>query len=348
MQNGAPDKDGYIEWLDGLWGTRSLAPHNPEVRLRIAVLLWPDFALMSLTGVLESLRHSGDYGDNSEQRYVRWRIVGEPGSKVRSSCGIEVAATHAYAAPSEFDFVVVIGGLLKNFDAAPAAHRAFIHSARRAGCGVVGVCTGSVVLAQERLLDGRLVCVHPYVEADFKEAFPGLRLSTRSDFEGRNGVFTVAGGISILSFMTRLIRDHLGPDRAAKAVHQMSVTGLESLGQLDRTGLFRHLEVTDPRIQKALVSLEKRASENPKISEIAASIGLTERHFLRLFRAQVGMSPKSFLISMKLKAAIWMLRNTSKSVSSIAYSSGFSSSASLTGHCAKKLKATPSEIRNSR
>ncbi|WP_259781043.1 GlxA family transcriptional regulator [Aestuariispira ectoiniformans] len=337
--------EAYVNWLDDIWDRRLPNAGGQGSRLTVGILLWPTFPLMSFTGIVESLRHAGDYGDHSEQRYARWEILGAEEQVIRSSCGIELRTTHPYVNPSEFDYLFVIGGLLKDLEKAPDRHRAYIHATHKVGCVIVGLCTGSFVLAEEKLLEGQLACIHPYHTADFELAFPGHRFTSKSDFEGRDGIVTVPGGISILSYMTKIIGEHFGPERSAKSVHQLSLTERGSLGTLERVGMNRYLDISDPRIQKALVILESRSTDNPRISELAASLGLTERHFLRLFKAQVGMSPQNFLIEAKLKAAVWMLRNTSKSITSVAYAAGFSSAASLAGHCAKRLEATPSMIR---
>lgn len=175
--------------------------------------------MMSLTGIIESLRHAGDYGDHSEQRYVGWEIIGATGRKVTSSCGIQVAETCKYLDPTAFDYVFVIGGLLKDLSKAPIEHRRYIKVAQRAGCTLVGVCTGSFVFAGERLLSGTPAAKHPYHNTDFELAFPGHRLTTNVDFVRTEKIATIPGGTSILSFMIDIIDSHFGPDRAAKTVH---------------------------------------------------------------------------------------------------------------------------------
>jgi len=310
-----------------------------------AILLWPSFPLFSLTGIVEALRHAGDFGDHSEQRFVRWDILGGRAARTVSSCGIAVDATADYVHPSAFDYVFVIGGLMRDIDSASDRHRSYLHAARRAGCTIIGVCTGCFVLAQERLLDGRTACVHPYHRAEFEAAHPRVKVVSDQDFEMHGDIATVAGGISILPLMTRLVARHFGPAGSAMAVHQLSMPVSRSVGALDGSGLAQDLEITDPRIQRALVVLESQSARNPSIRDLARSLGLSERHFLRLFQAHVGTSPKDYLVDLKLRAAVWMLRNTRKSVTSIAYSSGFSSGASLADHCRRRLNQSPSAIR---
>nr|WP_247651245.1 helix-turn-helix domain-containing protein [Roseovarius autotrophicus] len=308
-------------------------------------MLWPSFPMMSLAGLVESLRHAGDHGDDSQPRYARWQIVGAPGSAVRSSCGIPVPATCDYVHPGGFDHLFVIGGLLRDMESAPPRHRDYLHAARRAGVPLVGVCTGSFVLAQEGFLDGRPVCIHPYHQADFEMAFPGHRFVTNRDFAAVGDVTTVLGGVSILPLMKRLIGAHLGPDRAAKVEHQMTLPAPESAPVMGaRVGAERGA-ITDPRIQRALVILDAEASHTPRVAALARTLGLSERHFLRLFKAQVGMAPKEYLLETKLRAAVWMLRNTARSITSVAYAAGFASGANLADHCRRRLGLTPGAIR---
>lgn len=324
---------------------QSQAQEPSESRLAVGILLWPSFPMMSLAGLVESLRHAGDHGDGSRPRYARWQIVGAPGSAVRASCGIPVPATADYVHPGGFDHLFVIGGLLRDLDAAPPRHREYLHAARRAGVPLVGVCTGSFVLAREGFLEGRPVCIHPYHRGDFEAAFPGHRFVTNRDFAAVGEVTTVLGGVSILPLMKRLIGAHLGPDRAAKVVHQMTLPTPEAVPLMAAPEGPGHGAISDPRIQRALVILDAEAGQNPRIAALARTLGLSERHFLRLFKAQVGCRPKEYLIETRLRAAVWMLRNTARSITSVAYAAGFASGAALADHCRRRMGRTPGAIR---
>jgi transcriptional regulator GlxA family with amidase domain len=313
--------------------------------LTVGILLWPSFPLMSLAGLVESLRHAGDHGDASQNRYARWDILGSPGKPTLSSCGIQVDSTAAYPNPDGFDYVFVIGGLLRNLDKATERHRAYLRKAHDTGTPVVGVCTGIFVLAQEGLLEGQQVCVHPYHESDFRASFPHLRIAPNRDFVIGERMMTVLGGVSILPLMTRIIGQHFGPDRAAKTVHQMTLPSPDRAETQQPALLPRQENTADPRIQKALVILDSQAATNPSIATLARSLGLSERHFLRLFQEQVGRSPKAYLVDTKLRSAVWMLRHTSRSITEVAYAAGFSSGANLADHCKKRLRMSPTQIR---
>lgn len=311
--------------------------------LTVGIIPWPNFPLMSLSGIVESLRHAGDHGDDSAPRYARWEIIGSPGSVTRSSCGLPVAASADYPNPKAYNHLFAIGGLLRNLDDAPRRHVAYITDAHRADVPLHGVCTGSFVLAQAGLLEGKPVCVHPYHREDFETAFPGHRFVTNRDYHSAGGVSTVLGGVSILPLMKQLIAQHLGPDRAAKVEHQMTLPATDGPAYPGNVPAPR--EIHDPRVQRALVILDAQYTRSPEIAALARMLGLSERHFLRLFKTHLGCSPKDYMIETKLRAAVWMLRNTRRSITSIAYATGFTSGANLADHCRRRLSAKPGDIR---
>jgi len=335
----------YVSWLDEVWNRKLSTKFRDGVQLSVGILLWPTFPLMSLTGIVESLRHAGDQGDDSQQRYIRWEIIGTPDSMIESSCGIKVSTTCNYVNPSEFDYIFIIGGLMKDLSQAPKKHIQYLHMSHPIVDKVVAVCTGSFILAKETLLNNTPAAVHPYHIPEFELTYPGHKTVRNVDFHSENKIITVPGGISILSLMTEIIEQHLGSDRGAKIVHQLSLPGKRGLGKLESMGINRHVEISDPRIQKALVLMEYNSGHEITIKMLSKKLDLSERHFSRLFKNAVGKSPKEYMIESKLKAAIWMLRNTIDPITSIAYSTGFSSGAAFAELCRRHLGRTPSEIR---
>jgi transcriptional regulator GlxA family with amidase domain len=337
--------DAYVRWLDGLWSARLLKAKDPKPDLTIGILLWPAFPMMSLTGIIEPLRHAADFGDDSQPVHCRWSIMGEPGQKTMASCGVWIQSDAPYINPTDFDYIVVIGGLLPHLRAAPRRHRDYLRAAASAGVPLIGACTGVFVLAQEGLLAGRKVCVHPFHKEDFRTAFPALRTTTRDEFLVEDNRITVPGGVSILSLMTQLIRTHCGADRAAKAVHQLSLSERPGVGEFDRSRAsgFRHS--TDPRIQRAIVTIESRRGQKTTPEEIASHVGLSGRQFGRLFQEHLGMTPKRFIIETRLRYARWLVENSNLSMTAIAYEAGFADCAHLATSFKARYGTPPTGLR---
>ncbi|MBN9234621.1 MULTISPECIES: GlxA family transcriptional regulator [Phyllobacteriaceae] len=335
----------YVRWLDALWAERLLSAREHKPDISIGILLWPTFPMMSLTGVVEPLRHAADFADNSRPLHCRWSIMGKPGVATAASCGIRVQADAPYINPTDFDYIVAIGGLLPHLRTAPASHRDYIRVAAAAGVPVIGVCTGAFVLAQEGLLAGRKAAIHPFHAEDFRLAFPRQALSVRDDFLIENGRITVPGGISILSLMTELIRNHCGPDRAAKAVHQLSLTEQKTLSVFDHERAHSYRYAVDTRIQRAIVLIESRKGRDMSPELAADTVGLSPRQFARLFQKHVGMTPKRFILETRLRYARFLVENSTLPITAIALETGFSDSAHLATAFRQKYQVSPSAFR---
>lgn len=78
------------------------------------------------------------------------------------------------------------------------------------------------------------------------------------------------------------------------------------------------------RIEQAILFLEQNFREQPDLSRVAASVGLSEYHFQRLFSRWAGISPKRFLQFLTVEYAKLLLEE-SKSVLDATYEAGLSS-----------------------
>lgn len=118
-------------------------------------------------------------------------------------------------------------------------------------------------------------------------------------------------------------------DRAAKAVHQLSLTEHKTMSAFDqgRASAFRHVD--DNPIQRALVLIESRKGQDICPDEAARAVGISPRQFTRLFRKHVGHTPKRFILETRLRYALFLVENGSMSMTEIAFETGFSDSAHL-------------------
>lgn len=78
------------------------------------------------------------------------------------------------------------------------------------------------------------------------------------------------------------------------------------------------------RVEQSIRFLEQSFEQQPSLAEIAASVGLSEFHFQRLFSRWMGISPKRFLQFLTKEYAKVMLLD-SKNVLDTTYDSGLSS-----------------------
>ena len=79
---------------------------------------------------------------------------------------------------------------------------------------------------------------------------------------------------------------------------------------------------------------------------LATKLGLSSRQLLRLLREYYGMSYQEKLIHTRMDHALWLLRTTDDSISSIADAVGYSSEAAFRKIFGRHFGASPKEMRN--
>lgn len=329
----------------------STAPDSSHRRsgaeLNVGILLWPRFPLLSLGGLCDALRHAADRGDQSRQLRCIWTTIGAANTFVESSCGIAVPVQSAFPDVRQFDYIVVIGGLLPDLDQVDKRYWSYLHEAMRAGIALVGICTGSFVLARAGLMDDHVACVHSFHYDDYRALFPGLRVITHADYLIDGARITCAGGISVIELAARLINLHCGPDRASKVIHQMTVSRRAGSSFIERRKALGYLSVGDATVRHAALLMEENLEAPLNIAVIAKIVGTSVRQLERAFMAEMSVSPNEFYRRMRLRYARWMLLNTPRKVTDIAYECGFADSAHFIRVFREAYGVTPGKLRAS-
>ncbi len=99
------------------------------------------------------------------------------------------------------------------------------------------------------------------------------------------------------------------------------------------------------RVERALDWLSHNFERQPSLAEAASRAGLSEYHFQRLFRRQVGLSPKKYVQFLTLERAKNVLAH-SRSVLDAAYDAGLSGPGRLHDLFVNIEAMTPGEYKN--
>ncbi len=103
----------------------------------------------------------------------------------------------------------------------------------------------------------------------------------------------------------------------------------------------------DYRIRKALHLLQEGAGEIGELDDVARAVGLSRPHFYKLFRDQVGVTPKLYLNTLLMERAIDLLADGANPVADIGFDLGFSSQASFSRFFIGNGVVAPSAYRRS-
>ncbi len=99
------------------------------------------------------------------------------------------------------------------------------------------------------------------------------------------------------------------------------------------------------RITAALRLIEAKADEPLSLPDLAHAAAMSPYHFLRTFRAIVGMTPHQFILHTRLHRAAVRLRQTADSISAIAFAAGFNDLSTFNRRFFRIVGVSPSAYR---
>jgi transcriptional regulator GlxA family with amidase domain len=313
-------------------------------KLRVGFLLTPQFTLTAFAGFVDALRLAADEGDRSRPLHARWAVLDTASSPIVSSCGASVAPNAPLDSPQDYDYVVVVGGLLHGGQRVPARLTAFLRAAAAAGVKLVGLCTGSFVLARAGLLDGHLACVSWFHREEFAEEFPECRVVSNRMFVVDRDRLTCAGGTSVVHLAAHVIEQTIGRASAVKALRIM----IEEQPLPSRTlqpEQVLSVRSADTVVHKAMLLLEQQLRSSATIEELCEPLGISRRQLERRFQRDVGLSPAEYRQRLRLERARWLLQNTDLEVTEVSLECGFQDSSNFARVVRTALGQSPSDVR---
>lgn len=323
----------------------SIAIAEPaKPKLRVGFLLMPRFTLTAFAGFVDVLRLAADHGDRSRQALCTWNVLGSNGCTIPSSSGPGVTTDAPLDSFGNYDYLVVVGGLLHGGQEVPPTIYPLLRDAAGRGVKLVGLCTGSFVLARAGLLDGHVACVSWFHREDFMTEFPQCRVISNQMFVVDRDRLTCAGGTSVVHLAAHLIERDIGRTNAMKAMRIMIEEQPLPSRTLQPEAVLSERS-TDSLVHKAMLSLEQNLHEPMPIDSLCVSLGIGRRQLERRFQRDVGLSPADYRSKLRLDRAHWLLCNTDLQVIEVAVECGFQDRAHFARAVRQAFGANPSDIR---
>ncbi len=309
----------------------------------VAVLAMPGVQLLDVSGPLDVFAEA-----NVQAGYEAYRLLTlaiEPGPVVSSS-GARLLPDHVIGETDiAIDTLLVAGAPgIAAFPLGPGLIAQLTHAATKARrCG--SVCTGAFVLAATGLLDGRRVTTHWAAAKQLAERFPAIEVDEDAIYIRDGQVWTAAGVTAGLDLALALAEADLGRAVAKRVAGQLVMFFKRSGGQMQ----FSRKKEVGLAGRSALQDIQRWAANHPaddlSVPEMAKRMGITPRHFARLFRAEVGVTPAAWVESVRIEAARRLLEEGIEAPKQVATHCGFADADTLRRAFQRQIGVTPAEYR---
>ncbi len=321
---------------------------SPESRrpLRVGILLARNFTLSAFALFVDTLRLASDEQDKSGRKYVDWDVLNDTGQLMQSSSGVQVAPTARLSERKPYDCIAVVGGRLNVEHQLSDEVMTYLKNCAAKGTSIIGLCTGSFVLAEAGLLKGRTACVSWLHREEFQQAHPDIAVVSHQLFLGDGHITTCAGGTAVADLAAWIVKKHVG-ERAAKNAMEILQLDRHRVGTDMQARLpHSYQAVHEERVKQALLLMDQAASGKSDIASIARLVGVSSRQLERLFKQELAETPVSAFQAIKLDKARLLVEKTRRTVLQIALEFGYESQTHFSRVFKKRFGMNPGEMRS--
>ena len=309
---------------------------------RVVIVTFDSAQILDVTGPLEVF--------SSATRFVLaaqydTQLVSVAGGPVLSTSGLEFTTTSLADVAGPVDTLMVAGG--RDMDAACGDQELLAHLRRLASDArrVTSVCSGAFLLAAAGLLDGRRAATH-WAECNLlASGYPAVDVDRDSIYVRDGNTWTSAGVTAGIDLALALVAEDYGRKAAAAVARQLVVYLRRSGGQAQFSALLAAQDADSEPVQDLLTWLPDHLTEDLTVPKLARQANLSERHFSRVFKAEVGATPADHIEAVRLEAACRLLESTHASIEHVASTCGFGTAETMNRSFRRRLGTTPGQHR---
>lgn len=200
------------------------------------------------------------------------------------------------------------------------------------------------MLAATGLLDGKRATTHWRYTDEMQRRYPRIQVDPKVLYVDEGRILTSAGSAAGLDLCLHVVRRDYGPAIANQVARRLVIPPHRDGGQA------QFLEHPVDRRERGSLSallerLRGRLHEPLRIAELARLAAMSQRTFMRRFRAATGMSPADWITGARVDRARELLESTALSVEQIATRTGLGTPSTLRHHFRRKVGVSPAEYR---
>ena len=311
----------------------------------IHVLAFNNAQVLDVTGPLQVFATTNDLARQRGQPLpYAVSVIAAQADPVMTSAGLALVAAPLPAADAPCDTLVIAGGWGVYGAAEDAALVDWVTQKARHTRRMTSVCTGAFLLAASGLLDGCRVATHWTRCEELARKFPSLTVEANPIFIQQGSVWTSAGVTAGIDLCLALVEEDLGRAVALEAARHL-VVFLKRPGGQAQYSVALSLQKGDGRFADLHAWVAENLTLDLNIPTLAAQAGMSERSFVRHYRAETGQTPARAVELIRVETARRQLADSTASIKRIALQCGFGCEETLRRSFLRALEVTPQAYR---
>lgn len=310
----------------------------------VAILAMPGVQLLDVSGPLDVFAEANL---QAGKQVYRLEVVAAAPGPLTASSGTRLLPDRIIggAAKDEID-TLLVAGCPNAAELHPEPRViAWLQRNARLSRRYGSVCTGAFFLAAAGLLENRQVTTHWSVADRLAAAYPSVTVA-KDAIHVRDGKLRTAAGVTAgLDLALSLVEEDLGRELAKTVAGRLVMFFKRPGGQLQ----FSRKGDALPAGRSALQELQRFIAANPSLHHdlagLAARVGLSPRHFARIFRSEVGTTPAAWVETARVAAARRLLETRHGVPKQVAVQCGFANADMLRRAFVRHVGVTPAEYR---
>ncbi len=299
----------------------------------ILILAIPETAGSALYGMVDVLSSAGNLWQTlvrseDEQKHFRVRIVSPLDRPFTCGNGIPITPEVSIADNPDASVVILPEIWMGPDESIRGRYPAVLDWIRRRyqqGTELYSACSGSILLAESGLLDGRSATSHWGYEDMFRREYPRVIFDPASNLvyaDAGARIVTAGGTTSWHDLALHIIARHASPGEALR-IAKVYLLKWHPEGQLPYTGLVRRAPHADSVVKQCENWMQEHYREIDAIRQIVELSEVPERSLKRRFKAATGTTLIGHLQNLRVEEAKNLLEQGDMPIDEISDAVGY-------------------------
>jgi len=316
---------------------------------KVAVVLYEGCYLSSLSGPIDAFQVANAHikaRKGKDLPEFSWQTVAMNERAVKTSGGFALSADVTIDSAGDFDFIYIPAFLYRgsnDLDSMLLKMAPLVDWLRKSWKqkSIIGSnCTGTFILAQSGLLNGRKATTTWWLEQAFRTRFPLVNLNLQSMVTEQDRLICSGAMTANMNMALHIIEKQVSSELAAQCAKTMLIDTSDNI-QSPYHNLLTEDSSSDPVVAKTQYWIHSHLHVNIDQLRLAEDMGVSQRTLIRRFKSELNVTPITYVQNARIETAKKILENSTTPLQQVVEQVGYNDMSSFSKLFKKRVGLTP-------